>query len=237
MCTFVQSVYVYTVSYPAIAAFLLTISVSIYVFIMVNKLNSINPHVSLPVTGRIINILPVNQETSGPSTSGNTGMSQEAELGIKPLGNEDAGSFNEEDAEINKSNKTKEGDEIILSAVDLHDNGANEEIHVLKMITEMERTDTNTSVGHHEMVCSSSRHEIETRKSVLYKTLKMNLFTLAILFITVPTSILNIIYENCNHLSGECDFYFSTMIVSSLSELVISFFQPLVYLFFLDQNN
>ena len=105
------------------------------------------------------------------------------------------------------------------------------------MITEMERADTIAPIGHHEIVGSSSRYEIETRKSVLYKTLKMNLFTLAILFITVPTSILNILYENCNHLSGECDFYFNTMIVSSLSELVISFLQPLVYLFFLEQNN
>ena len=164
-------------------------------------------------------------------------MSSEAGLRSTPVGNEDTGSVNEEDADINQSNKTKDGDEIMLSAVDLHDHGASEEINVLKMITEMERADTNTSVRHHEMVRSSSRHEIETRKSVLYKTLKMNLFTLAILFITVPTSILNIIYENCNHLSGDCDFYFNTMIVSSLSEMVISFLQPLVYLFFLDQNN
>ena len=169
-------------------------------------------------------------------------MSSETKLKTMPLGNEDTGSVKEEDGsveneEVNQSTQTKDGDEIILSAVDLHDHGSSEEINVLKMITEMERTDTNTSEGHHEMVIPSSRHEIETRKSVLYKTLKMNLFTLAILFITVPTSILNIIYENCNHLSGECDFYFNTMIVSSLSELVIVFFQPLVYLFFLNQSN
>ena len=105
-------------------------------------------------------------------------MSQEAELRSMPLGNEDTGSVNEEDAEINQSNKTEDGDEIILSAVDLHDHGASEEINVLKMITEMERTDTNTSEGHNEMVHSSSRHEIETRKSVLYNTLKMNLLTI-----------------------------------------------------------
>ena len=69
MCNFVKSVYLYSVSYPAIAAFILTILVSIYVSIMVNKLNSIQPLVSLPVTSHCLNVLPVVQTTVNSKNS------------------------------------------------------------------------------------------------------------------------------------------------------------------------
>ena len=238
MCTFIQSVYVYTVSYPAIAAFILTVCVSIYVFFIMNKLNSIQPLVSLPVTSLVINVLPVNQETLSSSQNNNFGISPEQESGGRPEENEcidEVGDIREED----QMRHTADG-EILISVVDTcqEDIGSrsSDEINVLKMLTEIESKNMVTPERNINM-----SHEpdmpTEAHKNVLLRTLKMNLFTLAILFIAVPTSVLNIIFENCNHLSGECDLYFDIMIVSSLCELVIGFLQPIVYLFFLEPNS
>ena len=211
-CTFLKTIYVYTVSYSAIAAFILTVSVSIYVFIIVNKLNTIQPQVSLPINNQINDDLHGNQ-TIFPAE-------RNPEVGICSNTNK----FNEDIQTVSKT------------CMEQNEFGLNEEIHVLNMIREIEQNPDPTNDGHHEIVPSTKRNVTETQTDILYKTLKMNLFTLAILFMSVPTSILNIIYKNCDHLSGECVFYFDTMIASSLCELVICFLQPLVFIFFLEQN-
>ena len=58
-CIYVHSVNVYTVAYPSLGAFILTMIVSVYVSIMANRLNSIQPMVILPLQSQRINVIPL----------------------------------------------------------------------------------------------------------------------------------------------------------------------------------
>ena len=77
---------------------------------------------------------------------------------------------------------------------------------------------------------------IQTERTMMKKTLKMNLLTLALLFIIVPIQILTIVYENCDESQGECDNYFSSMIVISLLQLIIGCLHPIVVIIIMELN-
>ena len=72
--------------------------------------------------------------------------------------------------------------------------------------------------------------QVKANKEMLKKTLKMNLLTLALLFIVVPRQIITIMSENCDDDLGECDFFLTFMIVIPLVQMVSAFVHSLVVL-------
>ena len=61
-CLFVRSINVYTVCYPGLSAFILTLAVSTYITKIVYTVNSVQPVVHLPTIGRTVNVIPANLE-------------------------------------------------------------------------------------------------------------------------------------------------------------------------------
>ena len=273
MCNYVQSIYLYTVSYPAIFVFTFTVIVSSYVFYIVNSVNAIQPLVVLTYPSRNMEPSTANQDSPinsvnliqplvvltypsrnmEPSTANQgslnlrpangLGLDLDKEIEMVQVENEDiniCGQVKDSNIGTNKCFATN-GNGVILSVSNMcqedGDNVSLDEINVVKMLTEIETQKTANTVRVLNVEQIPVANETDTDKSMLTKTLKMNLFSLAVLFMTVPTSILNIIYENCNHLSGECDLYFDIMLVCSLCEIIISFLQPLVFLFFVQTTN
>ena len=243
MCNFVQSIYLYTVSYPAIFVFIFTVIVSSYVFYVVNSLNSILPLVVLTCSTRNMEHTTAIQDSLNLRPEKGLELDLEEEIEMVQVENEDIlifGQVKDTDIGTNKCFATN-GNGVILSVSNVcQDDGDDvsvDEINVVKMLTEIQTQKTANPGGTLNVDQIPVGNETDTHQSMLTKTLKMNLFTIAVLFMTVPTSILNIVYENCNHLSGECDLYFDMMLVCSLCEIIISFLQPLVFLFFVQTTN
>ena len=243
MCNFVKSIYLYTVSYPAIFVFTFTVIVSSYVFYVVNSLNSILPFVVLTCSTRNMEQTTAMQDSLNVRPENGLELDLDKEIEMVDVENEEiniCGQVKDEEIGTNKCFATNDNG-VILSVSNMHqedgDNVSLDEINVVKMLTEIQTQKTANPGRMLNVDQIPVVNETDTHKSMLITTLKMNLFTLAILFMTVPTSILNISYENCNHLSGECDFYFDMMLVCSLCEIIISFLQPLVFLFFLQTTD
>ena len=224
-CNYVSSIYVYTVSYPALSAFLLTLAVSIYVSIMMNKCNAVQPTVVLPVAGQEINVIPLRENLEDSSEENNpTRISMERPRMIN-LG------------EIPSTSAIPI--EVVCNQTDVVE--GNEAINVVKMLTEIENKKSKDASDRNDQSIpkNESNAQTEARKAMLKKTLKMNLLTLSLLFTVVPRSILNIMFEDCNHLSGECDQYFHVMLVFSFLELCVGFLHPIVVIVWmvLEPNN
>ena len=81
---------------------------------------------------------------------------------------------------------------------------------------------------------NSENVQVKANKEMLKKTLKMNLLTLALLFIVVPRQIITIMSENCNDDLGECNFFLTFMGVIPLIQLLSAIIHPLVVLWVMD---
>ena len=79
-----------------------------------------------------------------------------------------------------------------------------------------------------------SLQAVAVNRHMLKKTLKMNLLTLTLLFILVPTQITIIVYESCDDALGECDFFFKMMTVTPIIQLCSAVIHPLVVLYLLE---
>ena len=92
-----------------------------------------------------------------------------------------------------------------------------------------------TCATHHADVSNpatlDSFQVLAVKKQMLKKTLKMNLLTLTLLFILVPTQVTIIIYEDCDDVSGDCNLFFKMMMVTPIIQLFSAVFHPLAVLF------
>ena len=208
-CSFVHSIFVYTVSYPVLAAFILTVSVSIYVSMKVYKQISVQPVVHLPVINVvpvIVNTAPEENEVQNLHAEGDDAESLE-EIHVvnmlKEIGNE-----NEMRRKIPKNNL-------------VGPSTSN------KFVARKRQNMSNNQVTYQDL-------QVEARKQFLKKTLKMNLLTLAILFSSVPIQVVTIISESCKDNLGDCDFYFKFWIYFTPIQLVAAVLHPIFLLLILD---
>ena len=220
MCNFVQSTYLYTVSYPAIFDFILTVFVSVYVFCVINNITWARFKTYLLSFKLSKQVHPVVQET-------NQEMPRRILVAITERESGD-------DTAVNSF------DDIITSVSTLFQEETEAQINDSSIEVEIQATQQNSEVDLREDCVREStgiRNEAESRKSLLTKTFKMNLFTLAVLFINVPTSILNIMFENCDHRAGKCDIFFRSHLYISLCEVIITVVHPIVFLFFIKSSH
>ena len=225
---YVHSVNVYTVAYPSLAAFILTMSVSVYVSILANRFNTIQPQVPRPTQSHIIHVIPLR----------NCKLSPIAEESSTIISGPSEGYSEDQDSE-HYSHKASlkyphgsteaDGSRRFQERCD--------EINLSRMVREIDRRKTFTApsrtsiIQDHPNTINTSAH-----KMMLKKTLKMNLLTLAIFFYLVPIQILTIMYENCDPEAGECDTYFHAMLIISILQIFVGFLHPLVVLIILGQQ-
>ena len=208
-CSFVHSIYVYTVSYPILAAFILTVSVSIYVSTKVYKQISVQPVVQLPV----INVLPAIDDT----------ISAENEVQNVHI-EEDTESLEEINIPSMMKEMTKK-DKVRRKIVNRNNRVGPSTSKVFR--GRKKQNMRVNQVTFHDL-------QVEAHKKFLKKTLKMNLLTLTILFISVPIQVVTIISENCNDSLGECDFFFKFWTVNPRIQSVAAILHPILFLFILD---
>ena len=211
-CNFVTSVNVYTTCYPALAVFLLTFLVSIYVSKVLYKINAVQPVVQLPVISQQNDVLPSTSETDG--------------LEMKP----DHNSYNETEMvqEINidhllREMKGKSKRHGLLLNMDAPSTSRDCSSRVIANV--------ENAAGNN---LSSADTQDTTNKVILRKTLKMNLLTLALIFILVPTQVMIIFHKNCDDSLGECDFLFNFVLGTMMVQLFAGFIHPLVVLWVLE---
>ena len=209
-CLFVRSINVYTVCYPGLAAFILTLAVSTYITKIVYTVNSVQPVVQLPIIGRTVNVVPANLERDAAGNEEqNDHIEQEETESLEEIKIEN----------LLREIRRQERSSRILTSVD----GASTSKAFSKPNTATQDSFPSDP--------SPLNNTVETpKKEILKNTLKMNLLTLALLFILVPTQVIIIIYENCNDGAGECDFFFKFMQVTPLIQLVSAIIHPLVVL-------
>ena len=80
----------------------------------------------------------------------------------------------------------------------------------------------------------SSPQVLQSEKKMMKNTLKMNLLTLALLLIVIPIQVLTILYKDCDIVKGECDEYFSSMVIISIVQLIIGCVHPIVVIITLE---
>ena len=205
-CIYVHSINVYTVAYPSFAAIILTIGVSIYVSIKTYKLNSIQPIVSMPKSNMN------KQKVWTTPESQNAVTIRPRRRFSSPTEESREGTYEEEIEEINI-------------------------INMIKQLDQKTHPANKKQIIHNDEVQNLRKAAvIQTERTMMKKTLKMNLLTLALLFIVVPIQILTIVYENCDESKGECDNYFSSMIVISLLQLIIGCLHPIIVIIILELN-
>ena len=185
-CIYVHSVNIYTVSYPSLAAIVLTIFVSIYVSIKANALNDIQPMI-----GRPLPLSVLTNDTLVPSTS------------------------TSQDINENRTNSPANNENNFDSF---------EQLNVTNMIKQLDQVDHRVS----------SPQVLQSEKKMMKNTLKMNLLTLALLLIVIPIQVLTILYKDCDIVKGECDKYFSSMVIISIVQLIIGCVHPIVVIITLE---
>jgi hypothetical protein len=215
-CIYVHSINVYTVAYPSLAAILLTLIVSIFVSIKANRLNSIQPLVVMPLSKNVENENPKRTPTIW-TTSDFSKPSTSRQVDIEYFEKDE--SFDEETVEV------KSEEAINIASM----------IHQLDQKISPKRIQPTPSNDRPQTTRNSQVIQLE--KAMMKKTLKMNLLTLALLFIVVPIQVLTIAYENCDNSKGECENYFSSMIVISVLQLVIGCLHPIVVIIILELNS
>ena len=129
------------------------------------------------------------------------------------------------------------------------ENDSLEEINIENLLQEIEKQKDNDIAGpstsggfpinstknqkiptqtHTHPTCEVAAIE-PTRKSILQKTIMMNLLTLAYLFILVPTQTAIIFFQDCNDSVGECDFLFRILSVSITAQLLAAIVHPITF--------
>ena len=209
-CLSVRSINVYTVCYPLLVAFVLTLVVSYYASKAIHSLNSVQPVVQLPT----VSIKVTNKTKNETATNQN-------EEEISP-------NNAQEEINIGKLLNEIEGEENIQEeATHDHDPGPSTSQNVSRI-----QSDKNIEIGANNLTDSCSQGII--RKLILRKTLTMNLLTLSLMFGFLPNKLSAIFYENCDPEKGECDFFFKSFMLPLLIQLVFGFIHPLVVLLILD---
>ena len=226
-CIYVHSVNVYTVAYPSLGAFILTVAVSVYVSIIANRLNSIQPMVIIPLQGQRINVIHLRDNGSTPMPEDHSTIASETSEGS--LQNQNILNHTEifGESSMDKCRNAKTLDEMSIT-------------NLARQIEQRKTEGRDSRNLKKETSPSSLTNENNTNtggyRKMLKRTLKMNLLTLSLLFILLPIQILTIKYENCNDLQGGCDTYFRSMLVISVLQICVGFLHPLVVLIILEQQ-
>ena len=211
-CNFVRPINVYTVCYPGVATFILTLAVSIYVSKIIYKLNSVTPVVQISPMNTRINYVPKSSKRDQTEREGQLEVIEEETDSLEEINIEN----------LLREIESKTTQRKIPASLD----GPSTSKEISKRTTDnLEENDRNYSVSN---TTQESNH-----KDILKQTLKMNLLTLAYLFILVPTQVTIIIYKNCDDSLGECDFFFNVMAVTMTAQVVAGFIHPLVFCLYL----
>ena len=235
-CIYVHSVNVYTVAYPSLGAFILTMVVSVYVSIMANSLNSIQPMVNLPLQSQSqrINVIPLRNERltlTFDGWLGNQSIQNHAEVSGENSTRKNTGKASNPGHQFQFPTGSM-GRKMRRNAEPL------DEMNITNLVRQIEQTEVeeSRSLKIETSPSNSTNENCSAHRLMLKKTLKMNLLTLALLFTLLPIQILTIIYENCNDAQGECDTYFNSMLVISVLQICVGFLHPLVVLIILEQQ-
>ena len=200
----------YTVCYPLLVAFVLTLVVSYYASKAIQGLNSVQPVVQLPTVSIKVTNKPKNETATDQNEEVISANNSQEEINIGKLLNE------------------IEGKENIQEATHEQDPGPSTSQNFSRIHLE-----NNREIAANNFTDNSNQGN--SRKLILRKTLTMNLLTLSLMFGILPKKLIVIIYENCDPELGECDFFFKSFRLTPLIQLAFGFIHPLVVLLIRDQ--
>ena len=213
-CIYVSSINVYTVAYPSLFSFFITIFVSIYVSKEANKFNSVQPQrpqVSTIQTNNVIQVLGAASSSSSAN-------------------------LDEPSTSHGAVRRTESVEEEYL------DHRPDEVLNIVSILEQMDQSKSGPPAAVTPKPSTSSPNTVQNpqqhvQRSVIFKTLKMNLLTMAVFCYLVPIQVLTIMYENCNDKLRECDSYKHKMIFVSVIQLVIGCIHPVAVIVILKLNS
>ena len=92
------------------------------------------------------------------------------------------------------------------------------------------RTVNNEEIKNNNQLSDDDDEEGEHKKQkkIMKSTLRMNQLALVLFFLIVPRELLNITFQNCNNMKGECATYFKVLMPISSTQLLFSFLHPFI---------
>ena len=208
-CVDMHPINVYIMACLSLAAVFFALVVSIYVSIKAYETTSPQPNLVLlfdnhEVSKMRTNILPT-------STVSN------------PISGRNRHTLHTIPAEIlqNKNNLDSLGDSIVMVPM--------QQMDQYKSLPRNQSLD-NCSAQHRKNKTNSCTQSIKIKMQFAFKMFKMNLLTLSLISIMVPTNVLTIICHHCDRWPGVCDSYFSIMLEIYIFQVWICCLHPIALL-------